>query len=95
MGGAWMCEHIWTHFVYTKDEAFLREMYPVLKGACEFMLDFLTENEEGYLVTAPSLSPENKFFTGEEEDLKELVDEISKESRCSPNHPKIRLPRWI
>ncbi len=89
MGGAWMCEHIWTHFVYTKDEAFLREMYPVLKGACEFMLDFLTENEEGYLVTAPSLSPENKFFTGEEEDLKELVDEISKESRCSPNHPKI------
>lgn len=88
-GGAWMCEHIWTHYEYTKDEEFLKSMYPVLRGACEFMMDFLTENSEGYLVTAPSLSPENKFFTGGEDGLKSLVDEISKESRCSPNHPKI------
>ena len=88
-GGAWMCQHIWTHYEYTKDEAFLREMYPVLKGAARFMLEFLVENEEGYLVTAPSLSPENKFITGGEETVAELVEEIATGSRCSPNQPNI------
>ena len=42
-------------------------MYPVLKGACEFLLEQLVENGEGYLVTAPSISPENKFFMGNAE----------------------------
>lgn len=88
-GGAWMCEHIWTHYAYTKDREFLREMYPVLREAAVFMMDFLTENKDGYLVTAPSLSPENKFFFGNEEEIQELVDEIAAGSRCSPNHDKI------
>lgn len=88
-GGAWMCGHIWLHYLYTKDTEFLREMYPVLREAAVFMLDFLTENREGYLVTAPSLSPENKFFFGNEEEIRELVEEIASGSRCSPNHEKI------
>lgn len=88
-GGAWMCEHIWTHYEYTQDREFLRKMYPVLREAAAFMLDFLVENKEGYLVTAPSLSPENKFLTSGEETVIELIDEVAKESRCSPNHPCI------
>ena len=89
-GGVWLCEHIWTHYEYTQDEAFLRRMYPVLRGAAEFMLDFLTEDKNGYMVTAPSISPENKFIcAGENNTLKELIDEISQGSRCSSNHPNI------
>lgn len=64
-------------------------MYPVLREAAVFMLDFLVENKEGYLVTAPSLSPENKFITDGEDTVIELIDEVSRESRCSPNHPRI------
>lgn len=88
-GGGWLCEHIWMHYEFTRDNEFLREMYPALRGACEFMLDQLVENEDGYLVTAPSISPENKFFTGTAEELDELAAEIAKGSRCSPNHPQI------
>ena len=56
-GGAWMCEHIWTHYEYTEDKVFLRKMYPVLREAARFLLEFLTEDEDGYLVTSPSISP--------------------------------------
>ena len=88
-GGAWMCEHIWTHYEYTGDLDFLREMYPVLREQAEFMLGFLTENEEGYLVTAPSVSPENRFLTGSAKETASLAKEIASGSRCSPNHPSI------
>lgn len=88
-GGAWMCQHIWTHYEYTRDEGFLRKMYPVLREAAVFMLDFLVENKEGYLVTAPSLSPENKFITDGEDTVIALIEEIARGSRCSPNHPRI------
>ena len=88
-GGAWMCQHIWTHYRFTGDLEFLRRMYPVLRGASLFMLEFLTENQDGYLVTAPSISPENKFLTGDEETAEQLLDEIAVASRCSPNHPQI------
>ena len=88
-GGAWMCEHIWTHYEFTQDREFLKKMYPVLREAAAFMLDFLVESKDGYLVTAPSLSPENKFLTSGEETVIKLIDEVAKESRCSPNHPCI------
>ena len=84
-----MCQHIWTHYRFTGDLEFLRRMYPVLRGASLFMLEFLTENQDGYLVTAPSISPENKFLTGDEETAEQLLDEIAVASRCSPNHPQI------
>ncbi len=88
-GGAWMCQHIWTHYEYTGDLDFLREMYPVLREQAEFMLGFLTENAEGFLVTAPSISPENRFLTGSAEETASLAEEIASGSRCSPNHPSI------
>lgn len=61
MGGAWLSTHIWEHYLFTQDEAFLREYYPVLKGAAEFSLGWLTNDREGNLITSPSTSPENKF----------------------------------
>jgi alpha-L-fucosidase 2 len=62
MGGAWLCQHLWEHFAFGGDTAFLRDTaYPILKGAAEFCLDWLLDDGQGHLVTAPSTSPENKF----------------------------------
>ncbi|WJH33132.1 hypothetical protein N6H14_23645 [Paenibacillus sp. CC-CFT747] len=64
MGCAWLTQHLWEHYAFTKDEAFLRERaYPLMKEAALFCLDWLYEDEDGYLVTSPSTSPENKFRT--------------------------------
>ena len=59
MGGAWLCQHLWEHYLYTGDTEFLEEAYPIMKGAAEFFFDALVENEDGLLVTSPSLSPEH------------------------------------
>ncbi|KAF1353985.1 Six-hairpin glycosidase-like protein, partial [Delphinella strobiligena] len=62
LGGIWLCLIIWEHYVFTLDLDILKRMFPFMKGAVEFMLDFLVEDEAGeYLVTNPSLSPENTF----------------------------------
>ncbi|MEX2593797.1 MAG: glycoside hydrolase family 95 protein [Anditalea sp.] len=62
-GGAWLTEHIWEHFRYTRDTAFLEAYYPVMKGATEFLSDILIEEPENqWLVTAPSNSPENTYI---------------------------------
>ena len=62
-GGAWLCEHIWDHYDYTGDKEFLKKYYPVLKGAAMFFLSTMIEEpEHGWLVTAPSSSPENEFY---------------------------------
>lgn len=62
MGGAWLCDHLWEHYLFTSDLEFLRRQgYPLMKGAAEFMLDFLVENSAGNLVSGPSNSPENKY----------------------------------
>ncbi|MGC8892906.1 MAG: glycoside hydrolase family 95 protein [Candidatus Saccharicenans sp.] len=59
-GGAWLCTHLWEHYLYTKDKDFLAEYYPVMKGNVEFFLDFLVQHPRyGWLVTNPSTSPEN------------------------------------
>ncbi|APA00317.1 glycoside hydrolase family 95 protein [Flavobacterium commune] len=62
MGGAWLTQHLWQHYLYTGDKAFLKEYYPVLKGAAQFYLDVLQEEPENkWLVVAPSMSPENTY----------------------------------
>jgi alpha-L-fucosidase 2 len=63
LAGAWMAMTLWRHYEYTQDEAFLEEKaFPILKGAAEFLLDYLREDQDGYLVIVPSTSPENAFF---------------------------------
>ena len=60
MGGAWLCDHLWEHYQYTGDKKFLKDVYPVMRGAAEFFLDTLQEEpKHKWLVTNPSLSPEN------------------------------------
>ncbi len=65
MGGNWLSQHLWEHYMFTGDKKFLQEYYPVLKGACEFYLDVLQEQPiHKWLVVAPSNSPENTYVAG-------------------------------
>ncbi|GGM93177.1 alpha/beta hydrolase [Dyadobacter beijingensis] len=60
-GGAWLSLHLWEHYRFTQDKAFLQNTaYPLMKGAAEFFLDFLVKDPKtGYLISSPSNSPEN------------------------------------
>jgi len=61
-GSAWLCEHLWTAYDYTRDPDLLKRIYPALKGCALFYLDMLMkEPKHGWLVTGPSNSPENSF----------------------------------
>lgn len=62
MGGAWFCQHLWEHYQYTGDRVFLeKKAWPLMKGAAEFLLSWLVEDKNGFLVTNPATSPENVF----------------------------------
>jgi len=62
MGSPWLSQHLWWHYQYTQDKKYLKETaYPLMKGAARFCMDWLVPFK-GYLVTAPSVSPENNFF---------------------------------
>ncbi len=62
-GGAWLALHAWQHYQFTQDTAFLKEAYPLMKEAAQFFLDAMIEEpEHGWLVTAPTTSPENAFY---------------------------------
>lgn len=64
-GGAWVCQHLWEHYLYTGDEVFLKESYPIMKSAAQFFLDILHEEpNHGWLVIGPSVSPENNYMKG-------------------------------
>jgi alpha-L-fucosidase 2 len=59
-GGAWLCTHLWNHYEFTGDKEFLSRAYPVIKSAALFFIDTLVEEpKHKWLVTCPSLSPEN------------------------------------
>lgn len=63
MGAAWLASHCWEHYLFTEDEAFLRDQgYPLMRDAAVFMLDFLVRDAQGVLQTAPSHSPENFYL---------------------------------
>lgn len=63
LAGAWMSLSLWRHYEFNQDPEYLKEtVYPVIKGAAQFILDFLVENEKGELVTVPSYSPENTYI---------------------------------
>jgi len=59
-GGAWLCQHLWEHYLYSGDKAFLERYYPVMKGAANFFLSTLvTHPDNGWMVVCPSVSPEH------------------------------------
>ncbi|MDH7504191.1 MAG: glycoside hydrolase family 95 protein [Verrucomicrobiota bacterium] len=62
MGAAWLCQHLYEHYEFTRDKAFLaKRAYPIMKEAAEFFLDYVVEDPKGRLVTGPSISPENTY----------------------------------
>ena len=62
-GGAWLCQHLYQHYLFTKDVDYLKEIYPVMKGAAQFFNSVMIEEKEhSWLVTAPTSSPENSFY---------------------------------
>jgi len=62
MGGAWMATHLWEHYAFGGNKEFLKKEYPVMKGAAEFLLDWLVEDGKGHLETNPCTSPEHFFY---------------------------------
>lgn len=63
MGGVWLCQHVWEHYLYTEDLDFLKKYYPIMKGAAEFLMDILEVNPNyGYLTIPFSMSPEQGYF---------------------------------
>jgi alpha-L-fucosidase 2 len=63
MGANWLCRHLWEHYLFTGDKKFLKDTaYPLMKGAIAFTMGWLIPDKDGYLVTAPSGSPENSFI---------------------------------
>jgi alpha-L-fucosidase 2 len=64
-GGAWVSQDLWERYLYTGDKKYLAEIYPIMKGAAEFFLDFMiVDPNTGYLVVVPSVSPENTHAGG-------------------------------
>ncbi len=65
MGANWLSRDLWEHYLFTGDKEFLKKAYPIIKGAALFTLDWLVKDSSGYLVTAPSTTPENDFYYGD------------------------------
>ncbi|MDG5800586.1 glycoside hydrolase family 95 protein [Marinilabiliaceae bacterium ANBcel2] len=69
-GCAWLTAHLWEHYDFSKDVDYLRDVYPVFKGAARFFLDMLVRDPNtGWLVTAPTTSPENSFFMPDSDEV--------------------------
>ncbi|CAG5002575.1 hypothetical protein DYBT9275_02921 [Dyadobacter sp. CECT 9275] len=62
-GSGWACQHLWEHYAFSRDKSYLKSVYPTLKGAAEFYLATMIEDQNGELITSPSTSPENYFIT--------------------------------
>jgi alpha-L-fucosidase 2 len=61
-GSAWLCQHLWDHYLFTEDKEFLKKAYPIMKGSAQFFSDMLIEEpKHHWLVVAPANSPENHF----------------------------------
>lgn len=62
MGANWMSRHLWEHYQFTGDKEYLKQIYPLLKSAAEFSLEWLQKDKDGHLITMPSTSPENVYY---------------------------------
>lgn len=72
-GSGWACQHLWEHYAFGRDKNYLRSVYPTLKGAAEFYMATMINDQNGWLITSPSTSPENTFIT--DSGVKGSVDE--------------------
>ncbi|MGE7204149.1 glycoside hydrolase family 95 protein [Sphingomonas sp. NPDC019816] len=87
-GGAWLCTHLWEHYDYHRDPAFLASVYPLMRGVALFFVDTLqSDPKTGRLVTSPSVSPENEHSPGvsicagpamDQQILRDLFDQVAR-----------------
>ncbi len=99
-GGAWLCQHLWEHYAFNNDKAFLKDAYPVMKGAAQFFVDTLVEEPtHKWLVTCPSVSPEKHTPFGtsvcagpsmDEEILRDLFTHCIEASKILDTDPDFR-----
>ncbi|WP_438446096.1 glycoside hydrolase family 95 protein [Gorillibacterium sp. sgz5001074] len=102
MGGPWLALHLYEHYEFQPDRAFLEEVYPMLRDSARFCLDWLVETPEGERTTSPSTSPENTFLTPDGEvasvtmgsamDLsiiRELFDRVADAARLLDADPEL------
>jgi alpha-L-fucosidase 2 len=99
-GGAWLCDHLWDHYEFSGDKKYLKEVYPVMRGAAQFFLDTLMEDPTNHwLVTNPSISPENSHPFGsavcagpamDEEILRDLFSNCIEASKLLDTDPDFR-----
>lgn len=62
-GGAWLCRHLWEHYAFTQDKNYLASVFPTMQNAAQFFINTMIEEPKtGWLVTAPTSSPENSFY---------------------------------
>ena len=91
--GAWLAQHLWTHYQFTQDKEFLRANYPVLRGAAEFCVAALVEDpKQHWLVTAPSNSPENSYVFTDKAGKKHQHRVVHRRDVRHPDHPRF-VPR--
>ena len=75
--GAWISLHLWEHYLYTLDREYLARVYPTMRGAAEFLRSILvTHPATGYLVTAPTTSPENGFYLNSSDTQQGIVTHV-------------------
>ena len=99
-GGAWLCDHLWDRYEFSGDEKYLKEVYPVMRGAAQFFLDTLQKDPTNHwLVTNPSISPENGHPFGsavcagpamDEEILRDLFSNCIEASKILDTDPDFR-----
>ena len=99
-GGAWLCDHLWDRYEFSGDKQYLKEVYPVMRGAAQFFLDTLQEDPKNHwLVTNPSISPENSHPFGsavcagptmDEEILRALFSNCIEAAKILDTDPEFR-----
>ena len=99
-GGAWLCDHLWDHYQFSGDKKYLKDVYPLMRGAAQFFLDTLQEAPTNHwLVTCPSVSPENQHPFGsavcagpamDEEILRDLFSNCIEASKILDADPEFR-----
>jgi len=70
MGANWLSRHLWEHYQFSGDRRFLADVYPIMKGAAQFTLDWLQQSAQGQWVTTPSTSPENVYYYQQDNEKK-------------------------
>jgi len=99
-GGAWLCDHLWDRYQFSGDKKYLKDVYPVMRGAAQFFVDTLVEDPTNHwLVTCPSVSPENQHPYGsavtagpamDEEILRDLFSNCIEASKILDTDPDFR-----